>query len=142
MCLNCPCHRALAQPHLRSCARLPARYRTRLPNLSSGTVLKRNTRAATQRVPGSREHHFASSVLKRRKPQAVGMFALARQSSTVWGLCWCNYVLFWFDPGGLARRGYVESTAVGRQHANAPSRTHHKMTSFRLCVYVGARVSV
>ena len=35
-------------------------------------------------MPGSRLHHFGSSVLKRRKPQAVGMFVLARQSLTVW----------------------------------------------------------
>ena len=34
-----------------------------------------------------------TSVLKRRKPQAVGMFVRARQSSTVWGLCWCNPIL-------------------------------------------------
>ena len=43
-------------------------------------------------MPGSRLHHFDSSVLKRRKPQAVGMFVLARQSSTVWGLCWCIFL--------------------------------------------------
>ena len=57
VCLNCPCDRALAQPHLRSRARSLARYRTRLHNLSSGAVMKRRT------CSGARARFTAASFL-------------------------------------------------------------------------------
>ena len=85
-----------------------------------------NTSAATQRVPGSRLHHFDSSVLKRRKPQAVGMFALARQSSTVWGVCWCNFQILLTWPtcmptrwGSRGANQLVATSATGQGLPNA-----------------------
>ena len=55
MCVPRPCDRALAQQHLRSRARSP-RYRTRLPSLSSGTVLK----------PEARQRHTRSNATRAR----------------------------------------------------------------------------